>query len=57
MSKKYVSRLPPFSARQDAAAPDCLHVAAAPRAGETIQAEQVSVQTQEIRGRHPALSE
>ena len=52
---KHILRLPALAAGQDEAAAHRLHLAAAAGAGEAVQAEQVSVQTQAIRGRHQPL--
>ena len=52
---KHILRLPALAAGQDEAAAHGLHLAAAAGAGEAVQAEQVSVQTQAIRGRHQPL--
>ena len=52
---KHFLRLPALAAGQDEAAAHGLHLAAAAGAGEAVQAEQVSVQTQAIWGRHQPL--
>ena len=44
------------SAGQDSETQDCLHQSTTSGAGETVQAEQVPLQTQEIRGGHQSLS-